>query len=157
MSRKAAAVPSKDIVVGQVYAIKVDGNLHRFFVTAVITRRERATGSPHDYTHTVEGFDHDARFEKQKLTLPLNDLLGKFEHYQELVERSEREEAEKKAKKERLEAENEAIVRGLAKVLGIELGNDRYRQPIRPCFSGQEFEINRDAMLQLVAKLGIKI
>jgi hypothetical protein len=78
----------------KIYAIRHKGELARFAVDEVVTRRTRSTGSPHDYKSEVVGrlWEDESR---QELTLAPEAILGPYEEHAELVVR---EAAERKAR-----------------------------------------------------------
>jgi len=113
------------IVPGRIYAINYpahESGLARFHVTAVVQRRTRNTGSPHDYQTDVEGYV----VEEQKPDVPINEitrsaksLLGPYEEQAELKARADAEKAEhERAKKER-EDNKAAVVTWLYKLTGL--------------------------------------
>ncbi len=152
------------IKIGGVYAIKRDDKLVEFRVTAVTTRRHGATGSPHDYTSTVEGrlFDKPVGQGSTQLTLKPDELLGPYEDYKELVAKREAEEAAKKAdEKKRADlAYTTALL--LYEALGIpvppeDTSGSRYRRggiqsydaPIRHSERAYDFTVHEAAMQPL--------
>jgi len=105
------------IVPDKTYAYrKADGNLVRFVATAVITKRTGRTGSPHDYSSSVEGFilednDPEGRHSNREIiTLLPKHLLGPYEESVELVARENAEKAERQRQIDEREAARKAVV-----------------------------------------------
>lgn len=116
MRRKAATVPASKAVPGLVYAYRDDSDkLVRFRVSAVVTRRTEASGSPHDYKSTIEGYIIEPGFSERSklLTIEPNKLLGLYDQHLELVAREQQEMAERKRK----EQSERAAVAELRKLL----------------------------------------
>ena len=88
------------IVIGRTYAIRTEsGELARFHVSEVVTRRVSNHGNPHDYKSHVIGFIRDDApdvVEKNdQITVSPEKVLGPYEDYIELVERANAEKAAK--------------------------------------------------------------
>jgi hypothetical protein len=89
------------ILPGKVYGLDRGNRLVRFNVDAVIQRRDRADGSPHDYKSFVEGFileDREDGAMPERLTVPAKSLLGPYQDIVELRERAAAERVERDAK-----------------------------------------------------------
>jgi hypothetical protein len=142
------------IEVDRVYAIKHNGELTRFCVTAVTTTRKSNTGSPHDYISTVAGIVHDGSGKGDHLVLDPKLVLGRFEEYETLVAKKKAEEAEqKRAEAVRKEEQRECWAL-LYKLIGRDppaLPPGDYKQPFHTSYSG--IDIDREGMRLLLAAL----
>lgn len=161
------------VQIGKTYAIyrpdtgTDDKNLVRFRVTAVVQRRHRNTGSPHDYLSTVEGViveDHGERADyasdgsKLVVSVTPNAVLGPYEEYAALVERKQRETAAKnKASREQQEAVDE-LRRLFYALVGEPMPNDGndYKQLFRSSF-GSTVEVKAEGVRALLAALKAKV
>jgi hypothetical protein len=126
------------IVPHDIYALRLDGKLVRFRVTAVITRRERATGSPHDYTSLVEGYVilQDGGGQDQTRVLDPKALLGSYEEQVELVERKRREDEAVDAKKRERDERAQRLIARLYAMTGLPLHENEYKRAFRPGYQG---------------------
>jgi hypothetical protein len=145
---------------GVVYAIKDDDDrLVRFRVTEVVTKRTKATGSPHDYESTVEGYIDIKDAEKGKPITRVfkpEAILGEYKAYAELVEREEAERVAQKAKADEQTALTKRLHEALYRIAGLEYPkNDgkRYDTPIRIGYGGTDIIIQFDAVEPLLKAL----
>lgn len=144
------------VVPGAVYAYRLEkGGLVRFRVTAVVTRRIKATGSPHDYDSSVEGHIHfqDGGSQDKVMTLDPKALLGPYEEQVELQERArledERREAEKKAMTDRADR----LVARFFEVTGLVRNpENKHREPFRSGYGG-DVDITVAGVQALLAKM----
>lgn len=144
------------IVVDAVYAVKrKDDTYARFKVSAVITRRERNTGSPHDYKSKVEGKWAEPDAPTDTIMLDPEQILGPYEDYMELVERKRKEDAEEKRKKDEKLAQVVELQELLYTVSGVEKPKDtshrNYNQPFQIGYSG--IDIRKEAVVPLTEAL----
>src|SRR5262252_601158 len=108
----------------KVYAIRNEfGQLVRFYVDAVGQRRTENYGNPHDYQVTVEGLIQDGK--GKKLIVEADKVLGPYEDYVELVEKTQREQEARK----REDDERKATVHKLQKLLYETTGLPRPNDP----------------------------
>ena len=144
--RHAAAVPASKAKIGAVYAVERDGELERFCVTCVTTHRIADNGGPADYESEITGCFQDGT--GQKVTIRPNQLLGRFEEYQVLVEKREAEKREQ-ARKEKLEKDEALELRRLLyQIVGEQAPNDpsAHSQLFRVMsYSGGEVDLSRKA------------
>jgi hypothetical protein len=128
------------ILPGHIYAVKAEGDrLARFKVAAIVTRRERATGSPHDYTSRIEGVTIDGARISHLQSLKPEEILGPFDQYAELAEQKRAEDIERKRHQDEREAAAAHAVDLLYTRTGIErpADIDRYGAPFRRSHSGE--------------------
>ena len=137
----------------KVYAIRNEfGQLVRFYVDAVVQRRTENYGNPHDYQVTVEGLIQDGK--GKKLIVEADKVLGPYEDYVELVEKTQREQEARK----REDDERKATVHKLQKLLyettGLPRPNDptSYRQTFRTS-SGYSIDISWEGIQPLIDAL----
>jgi hypothetical protein len=132
------------ILPRKTYAIRRNGELVRFYVTAVVTRREKATGSPHDHKSVIEGHVHEASEPRSDNgTLPLivvnpEAVLGPFEEYVELAARKKAEEDAREHEKALREDARTRLWTLLYERTGRPRPNDPkiHSQPFRITYSG---------------------
>jgi hypothetical protein len=130
MNPKERTMQASKIKPEHVYAIKNEGGqLVRFYVSAVVTRRERSTGSPHDFSSTVEGYvtaeDTGTGKRSDKRTLTPDAILGLYVEHVELVEREKREKAEAEAEEKAKAAAHEAQWRRLYELTGLPVPTEK--------------------------------
>jgi hypothetical protein len=139
-----------------IYAIKRGDGYVRFNVTAVVTRRTRATGGPHDYDSVVEGWiTEDAQDGKAPtITIKPDAVLGPFEEYAELAARKRAEdEASEREGRSRMEA-RQRLWTLLYDKCGLERPNEPrdYRQAFRIGSAG-EIEVRTDVAVAALTAL----
>ncbi len=143
------------ILPGAIYAIKQGEEHKRFHVHAVVTRRSKNTGSPHDYESHVEGYvleDHEPG-ERKLVRMDPKKLLGEFTEFSELVERKRLEEAAAKEKGNAEKAALERLATLLYRAAGLPVPEklDKYRVPIRTAFGS--IDIGGEAIPALTSYL----
>jgi hypothetical protein len=141
------------ILPGKVYGLDRGNRLVRFNVDAVIQRRDRADGSPHDYKSFVEGFileDRDDGEMPERLTIPAKSLLGPYQDIVELRERAAAERAERDAKEEERKRRQHVVRRWLYDLVkGQVPEEDNHRQLFRTSYSG--VDISTEGVNALIA------
>lgn len=140
------------IKVGGLYAYKRGGELVRFYVTEIITRR-----STRDTTNQIAGHIlEDAKGGTHADTIKLDptSLLGPWDEQSELVERKAREDAERKAREEARMRQAKYDRRALYRFVGVEVPqkSDEYSQLFRVSY-GSSLDFSRDGMKAIVAKV----
>jgi hypothetical protein len=138
------------IKVGEVYAIKRDGEFVRLQVTAVVTRRINNHNNPHDYESSVEGrIVEDAN--NTIVTVASGAVFGPYEEQVELAERN-RQEKEAKAQAEEAVRQRTSKLRDLLYTkLGVDLPDHErsFEQPFRTGSWG-EVEIRKNGVQLLI-------
>jgi hypothetical protein len=139
------------IKVNSVYAYRdKSGELKRFTVSAVVTRRVNNYGNPHDYTSQVEGVIEHTN--GRVISVPPEAVLGPFDDYKELVERRAREQAAAEAKKQAAEQAARDLGELLYKITGTIPPTDKgYGAPFR--VSWNDVSINEKGVPLLLAYL----
>jgi hypothetical protein len=143
------------ILPGKIYGLDRGNRLVRFNVDAVIQRRDRADGSPHDYKSFVEGFileDREDGEMPERLTVPAKSLLGPYQDIVELRERAAAEKAERDAKDaERLRRRN-VVRRWLYDLVKEQLPEENnHSQLFRTGYSGVDISSNGiDALIGVI-------
>ena len=138
------------IKIGALYAIRLEnGELARFEVSEVVTRRVSAHNNPHDFKSHVLGRvregNHTTRGDPaaKEIKVEPDALLGFYDQHVELVARANAE----KAAKEKAEQHQDEMVQEVWRLLytktGIAMPNDpsEYRQPFRTAY-GRKLDIN---------------
>ena len=152
------------IVIGGLYAIKLEnGDLVRFEVSEVVTRRVSNHGNPHDYKSHVLGRVREGKpptgdgstVAPEVLKLDPDRILGGFDQYVELVERARAEKAA--LEKENIEKTEQAIElwRLLYEKAGMPpASNDpsSYKQPFKVNY-GRALEISYEGIGPLLNAL----
>jgi len=148
------------IFPGRIYAISSPmhpNGLARFRVTAVVQRRTRDTGSPHDYETNVEGnIVEDQKPDKPTDIIEMNakSILGPYEEQAELKARKDAEDAERERAKQEIEDRRLAVVAWLYAFTGVEppVEESRYeRHHFSRHYNG--IEINDSGVRAILLKL----
>jgi hypothetical protein len=128
------------ILPGKVYGLDRGNRLVRFNVDAVIQRRDRADGSPHDYKSFVEGFipeDREDGERPERLTVPAKSLLGPYEDIVELRARAAAEKAERDARDTERLRRRQVVRRWLYDLVKTQVPlEDNHSQLFRSSYSG---------------------
>jgi hypothetical protein len=117
------------IKVKSIYAIKGKDGLRRFKVTSITQVRKDDTGSPHDYTSTVQGYvieDHQEGVSPTILNIKPESVLGPFDEHQELVKRKAEEDAKIEAEKEEKRERSRELARKFFELCGVEVPRNLY-------------------------------
>lgn len=153
------------ILPDNTYAVEVGDNrrLVRFVVQAVIQRRTRATGSPHDYESFVEGWimeDAKEGERRETVTLSTKRILGPYEEQAELRARKDAEDAERKRKDDETENNRNVLVLWLYSITGLEPPTDKQapysKMPFRRDYGGVDInDAGVRAMLRMIQEKGL--
>lgn len=142
----------------ETYAMRRDDGLVRFTVSAVITRRTEARGSPHDYKTEVEGYIvEDGKTGKQREFIMVNPkaLLGPYLEQVELKARKDAEDAKREAEAMEQQALRERLIEVLYTVTGLPRPNNNdYGAPFRLSFN--DVDIRLDGIAALLKVLEAK-
>jgi hypothetical protein len=147
------------ILPNTIYAVKQkDGELARFQVEAVVTRRINTHNNPHDYESTVEGHVITGGLSNKQygplLSLDPKAVLGPYQEYAELVAAQKAAEDIKKAEiaeRKRLQLD---LVDALYALLGLPTVADggTRSDPVRADY-GDAVEITKDGVPLVLAAL----
>jgi len=150
------------IMPGTTYALKARNNTFvRFLVTAVVTRRERATGSPHDYDYksAVEGFKNEPGEDRCTITVDPDAILGPYQDVAELRERKRLEDEARAKADQAIKDETMRALILLYKATGVPMPEklDHYSAPFHTNYGGTEITITRDAVALLIDVLAARL
>ena len=135
-----------------------ESELVRFQVTAVVTRRERNTGSPHDYKSVVEGViledPADENGRRPLRTVAPDKVLGPYEEQAVLVERAKAEKAEREEAERQARLDADTLLAKLYRLANLPMPNDMNtrRIPFRTSF-GVTIDISREGVQALLKAL----
>jgi len=148
------------IMPGTTYALKARNNTFvRFLVTAVVTRRERATGSPHDYKSAVEGFKNEPGESRETITVDPDAILAPYQDVAELRERKRLEDEARAKADQAIKDETMRALILLYKATGVPMPEklDHYSAPFHTNYGGTEITITRDAVALVIKALSARL
>lgn len=138
------------IKIRSTYAVRVDGELCRFIVKEVVTRRIADRGSPNDYKSTVIGSVVETGAD---LTVQPDAILGEYTAYQELLDRKRVEEEAREAKQKQQSDNVKRLLRRLYRIIGKDVPEAiDHHAPFSTSYSG--IQIDHDGIALLLDKLG---